>query len=75
MTAVTSRVVRFRDFGMTPELDEPDIYGHVVRTGPLTVVWSITEGRLGETLASGRTWTKGGAWTAAIAAAHRAGVR
>lgn len=54
--------------------DEPDIYGTVRRRGPLSVDWEITAGPTGEPLAWGRTWTRGGAWVAASAAAHRPGL-
>jgi hypothetical protein len=47
----------------------PDIYAHVQRRG-LHVEWEITAGPTGEPLASGETWTRGGANVAAIAAAH-----
>lgn len=49
---------------------EPDIFAHVARRG-LAVDWEITAGKYGEPLAWGRTWTRGGAWVEAIAAAHR----
>lgn len=75
MTAVTTRAVRFGSYSLTPGgHDEPDIYGHVVRKG-LRVHWEITAGPRGEPIAWGRTFTRGGAWVEAIAAAHRDGAR
>lgn len=76
MTAVTTRMVRS---GRSPVItaadqlvmtDGPDIYAHVMRHR-LHVHWQITEGAYGRQLAEGATWTRGGAWVEAIAAAHR----
>lgn len=50
--------------------DGQDIYGTVVRHG-LRVDWWISYGPYGDELAAGRTWTVGGAWVEATAAAHR----
>lgn len=81
MTAVTTRLVRSGGYliesAATGELivedtGRPSTYGHVMRDG-WRVRWEITEGKCGRTLAAGRTWTKGGAWVAAISAAHRGG--
>lgn len=52
----------------------PHIYGTVRRRGVLSVDWEITAGPTGEPLAWGRTWTRGGAWVEASAAAHRPGL-
>lgn len=52
----------------------PGVYGTVRRRGPLSVDWEITAGPTGEPLAWGRTWTRGGAWVEASAAAHRPGL-
>lgn len=49
--------------------DGPDVYGTVVRHGS-RVDWWISYGPAGKRLASGRTWTQGGAWVEATAAAH-----
>ena len=54
--------------------DGPDIYAHVQRAGFVSWHWEITAGRDGEPLAWGWTWTSGGAWVEAIAAAHRPGI-
>lgn len=51
----------------------PDIYGHVLRDG-LRCRWMVTAEQDGPGLAEGRTWTRGGAWVKAIAAAHRPGI-
>ena len=59
-TAATTRLLR----------TDPDIYGHVTRPG-LRVRWLITDGKTGPTLAAGSTWTRGGAWVAASAAAYK----
>ena len=82
MTAVSSRLLRYGRFAVTTAadelfyggIDEPDTYGHVTRDG-WRVRWGITAGRCGEPLAWGRTWTKGGAWASASAAAHCPGAR
>jgi hypothetical protein len=52
--------------------DGPDIYATVQRYR-LRSYWLITAGQYGTVLAHGRTWTRGGAWVKAIAAAHRPG--
>ena len=79
MTAISTRRLRT---GRSPVItaddqlvmgDGPDIYGHVLRHR-LHCHWQITEGPYGAELAEGRTWTKGGAWVEAIAAAHRPGI-
>jgi len=75
---VTTRMVRT---GKSPVIaaderlvmaDGEDVYATVVRYG-LRVCWYITAGPYGRTLAAGRTWTRGGAWVRALAAAHRPG--
>jgi len=81
MTALTSRMVRS---GRSPVItadyqlvlgDGPDVYAHVIRLGRWRgVSWWITAGKDGKTIAVGRTWTRGGAWVKAIAAAHRPGI-
>lgn len=50
--------------------DGPDIYATVQRWR-LRVYWLISVGEYGAVLAHGTTWTWGGAWVKAIAAAHR----
>lgn len=78
MIAVTSTLVRTGAYSLSPGPDsdvyghaaEPDIYAHVYRLR-VRVAWRISAGRNGMTLAWGRTWTRGGAMVAAIAAAHR----
>lgn len=52
---------------------EPDIDGHVHRDR-LRYTWHITPANTGRVLASGRTWTRNGAWAAAIQAAHQPGI-
>lgn len=61
------------DGALVPAERGPDIYGTVRRRG-LHVDWEIHAGPTGEPLAWGRTWTKGGAWVEAIAAAHKPGL-
>lgn len=81
MTAVSSSVVRFGRYAVITAADEtffspgdePGIWAHVRRAG-LKVEWEITAGKTGEQLAWGQTWTRGGAWVEAIAAAHRPGI-
>lgn len=79
MTAVTTLLVRTGGYliehAATGEIirqdtSRPDIYGHVYRIG-LRAGWWISVWKSGPMLAYGRTWTRAGAWDAAIAAAHQ----
>lgn len=78
MTAVSTRLLRHgKQATVTADDrlalgDGPDIYGHVTRDS-WRARWLITAGKTGSVLAAGRTWTRGGAWVAAIAAAHKPG--
>ena len=78
MTATITRLVRtgaahvFTAAGaqVTENRGQVGIYGHVYRDG-LRIHWYISAGRTGSVLTRGRTWTRGGAWVAALAAAHK----
>lgn len=75
---MTSIPVRTGVYSRAPGVDsdvcghaaEPEIWAHVYRLR-LRHAWRISAGRGGLTLDWGRTWTRGGAMVAAIAAAHR----
>ena len=80
MTAVNSRVLRYGRYNTVAATgdiygygDEVDIWGHVHRDG-WHILREITVGKYGEPKDSGRTWTKGGAWVEATAAAFHPGI-